>query len=188
MAADLLTVSETARRSGFSSSALRYYEREGLISAERTSGGQRRFHRAELRRLAFIAAARHIGLSLDEIRQSLAGLPDDRAPTREEWEQFSAQWRPRLEQQIGETELQLHATRQQAREDAPYYQHDTIGYNYRMSNLLAAVGLGQLESIDQRVRRKREIFFAYQSALAQVPGIDGADDNAAHPRLGKQVA
>ncbi|WP_419662665.1 DegT/DnrJ/EryC1/StrS aminotransferase family protein [Desulfosarcina variabilis str. Montpellier] len=60
---------------------------------------------------------------------------------------------------------------QQAREDAPYYQHDTIGYNYRMSNLLAAVGLGQLESIDQRVRRKREIFFAYKSALAQVPGI-----------------
>jgi dTDP-4-amino-4,6-dideoxygalactose transaminase len=47
---------------------------------------------------------------------------------------------------------------QQAREPAPRYEHITIGYNYRMSNILAAVGLGQLKTLEQRVARKREIF------------------------------
>jgi dTDP-4-amino-4,6-dideoxygalactose transaminase len=60
---------------------------------------------------------------------------------------------------------------QQARDDAPHYEHSTIGYNYRMSNILAAVGLGQLECIDRRVRRKREIFDTYRSALGQLPGL-----------------
>jgi MerR family redox-sensitive transcriptional activator SoxR len=104
MAADLLTVSETARRSGFSSSALRYYESEGLISAERTSGGQRRFHRAELRRLAFIAAARHVGLSLDEIRAALSTLPTRRSPTNADWERISNAWRDRLNREIAALE------------------------------------------------------------------------------------
>jgi MerR family redox-sensitive transcriptional activator SoxR len=96
----LLTVSEVARRSGFAASALRYYEREGLIRATRTSGGQRRFERGVLRRLAFIRAARNVGLSLEEIRLELAGLPDLRTPTRADWGRISRDWRQRLNEQI----------------------------------------------------------------------------------------
>lgn len=59
----------------------------------------------------------------------------------------------------------------QAREPAPYYQHTEIGYNYRMSNLLAAVGRGQLRVLDKRVQRKREIFALYHRLLADVPGL-----------------
>jgi MerR family redox-sensitive transcriptional activator SoxR len=101
---DLLSVSQTAERSGFAASALRYYEREGLISAERTDGGQRRFHRAELRRLAFIAAARHVGLSLDEIRAALSTLPTRRSPTAADWERISHAWRDRLNREIAALE------------------------------------------------------------------------------------
>ena len=79
---DLLTVSEVARRSGFAPSALRFYEREGLVHATRTGGNQRRYERGVLRRLAFIRAARNVGLSLDEVKAALATLPDGRTPTR----------------------------------------------------------------------------------------------------------
>ncbi|MBT8338858.1 MAG: aminotransferase class I/II-fold pyridoxal phosphate-dependent enzyme [Desulfatitalea sp.] len=60
---------------------------------------------------------------------------------------------------------------QQARDAAPHYEHATIGYNYRMSNILAAIGLGQLECLEARVRRTREIFDYYRTALSEVPGI-----------------
>lgn len=96
----LLTVSEVARRSGFAASALRYYEREGLITASRTGGGQRRFERNVLRRLAFIRAARNVGLSLEEIRVELAELPELRTPTRADWGRISRSWRQRLDEQI----------------------------------------------------------------------------------------
>jgi MerR family transcriptional regulator, redox-sensitive transcriptional activator SoxR len=61
---DLLTVGELAERSGFATSALRFYESKGLISSTRTSGNQRRYERSELRRLAFIRAAQNVGVSL----------------------------------------------------------------------------------------------------------------------------
>jgi MerR family redox-sensitive transcriptional activator SoxR len=96
----LLTVSEVAKRSGFAASALRYYEREGLIRATRTGGGQRRFERSVLRRLAFIRAARNVGLSLEEIRVELAELPELRTPTRADWGRISRDWRRRLDEQI----------------------------------------------------------------------------------------
>lgn len=60
---------------------------------------------------------------------------------------------------------------QQAREPAPHYEHATIGYNYRLSNVLAAIGRGQLRALDDRVRRKREIFGFYREALGELPGI-----------------
>ncbi len=101
---DLLTISETAKRSGFSASALRYYEREGLIEASRTEGGQRRFRRSELRRLAFIAAARHVGLTLGEIGEALALLPAERTPTKADWTRISRSWRQRLDDEIGALE------------------------------------------------------------------------------------
>lgn len=100
MSANDLTVSDVATRSGFSASALRFYERKGLISAERTAGNQRRFARAVLRRLAFIGAARHVGLTLDEIAEELDRLPGSRTPTAEDWAAISTSWRGRLEEEI----------------------------------------------------------------------------------------
>jgi MerR family transcriptional regulator, redox-sensitive transcriptional activator SoxR len=97
---DLLTVGEIARRSGFAESAVRYYEGLGLLTATRTSGGQRRFERSTLRRLAFIRAARNIGLSLDEISDALASLPAQRTPNRSDWGRLSRSWRQRLNDQI----------------------------------------------------------------------------------------
>jgi dTDP-4-amino-4,6-dideoxygalactose transaminase len=59
----------------------------------------------------------------------------------------------------------------QARDPAPHYQHSTLGYNYRLSNLLAALGRGQLANLDERVRARRENFETYREALAQLPGV-----------------
>jgi MerR family transcriptional regulator, redox-sensitive transcriptional activator SoxR len=97
---DLLTVSEVSARSGFAPSALRFYEREGLLHATRTTGNQRRYERSVLRRLAFIRAARNVGLSLDEIKEALHTLPDRRTPTRADWSRLSRSWRHRLDAQI----------------------------------------------------------------------------------------
>ena len=100
MAKDPLTVSEVAHRSGFAPSALRFYEEKGLIEASRTSGGQRRYARAVLRRLAFVRAARNIGLSLEEVRDALASLPGNRTPTVADWTRVSRAWRTRLDEEI----------------------------------------------------------------------------------------
>lgn len=99
-----LTIAEVSRRSGFAASALRYYEREGLIVASRTTGNQRRYERIVLRRLAFIRAARNVGLSLEEVRAELATLPADRAPTKADWHRISRHWRERLNQRIAAIE------------------------------------------------------------------------------------
>lgn len=95
-----LSVGEVAERSGFAPSAVRYYEREGLISAARSSGGQRRFDRNVLRRLAFISAARHVGLSLTEVKDALDQLPRSRTPTAADWTRISKHWRGRLNAEI----------------------------------------------------------------------------------------
>jgi MerR family redox-sensitive transcriptional activator SoxR len=97
---DLLAVGEVAARSGFAPSALRFYEREGLIHAQRTSGGQRRYERSVLRRLAFIRAARNVGVGLEEVRRVLERLPRSRTPTRADWTRISREWQHRLDDQI----------------------------------------------------------------------------------------
>ena len=101
---EALSIGEVARRSGFATSALRFYEELGVISARRTSGGQRRYDRSVLRRLAFIRAARNIGLTLDEVRTALAALPDSRTPTRADWTRVSRSWRGRIDEQIAALE------------------------------------------------------------------------------------
>ena len=101
---ELLTVSAVSQRSGFAPSALRYYERIGLVKAARSSGGQRRYERSVLRRLAFIRAARNIGLTLDEVAAALGTLPQGRAPTRADWARLSRGWRRRLDEQIAALE------------------------------------------------------------------------------------
>lgn len=60
---------------------------------------------------------------------------------------------------------------QQARDPFPHYEHSQVGYNYRMSNIVAAIGQGQLRVLEERVQRKREIFALYQAALGETPGI-----------------
>jgi len=60
----------------------------------------------------------------------------------------------------------------QSRDSAPHYQHSVVGYNYRMSNLLAAVGRGQLENLEERVARRKEIFGYYRKALGDLPGVE----------------
>src|SRR3954469_1246850 len=104
---ELLMIGEVAARSGFAASALRYYEREGLITSTRSVGGRRMYPRAVLRRLAFVRAARSVGLSLDEVRDALATLPDSRTPTKADWARLSRTWRARLDEQIAA----LHAIR-----------------------------------------------------------------------------
>ncbi|MFH8346642.1 redox-sensitive transcriptional activator SoxR [Streptomyces sp. NPDC018045] len=99
---DRLPIGELAGRSGLAASALRYYEELGLIHSERTGGGQRRFPRATLRRLAFIRAAQAVGLSLEETGAALARLPRDRAPNAAQWNRVARTWTRRIDQQIAE--------------------------------------------------------------------------------------
>ena len=95
-----LTIGALGERTGVATSALRFYEAEGLIHATRSAGGQRRFSRDALRRVSFIRIAQQVGLSLDEIRTALHELPDRRTPTEKDWHRLSASWRPRLDEQI----------------------------------------------------------------------------------------
>jgi MerR family redox-sensitive transcriptional activator SoxR len=97
---DVLTVTQVAERSGFAASALRYYESQGLVAATRSSGGRRRYERGVLRRLAFIRAASNVGLTLEEIREELSQLPENRTPTRADWQRISRHWRARLDEQM----------------------------------------------------------------------------------------
>ncbi len=97
---ETLTIGDFAARSGVAPSALRYYEKEGLIRSTRTAGNQRRYPRSALRRLAFIRAAQNIGVPLSEIREALAELPDTRTPTKADWSRLSRHWRARLDAQI----------------------------------------------------------------------------------------
>ncbi len=97
---DTITIGDLAARSGVAQSALRYYERLGLIRATRTTGNQRRYARPELRRVSFIRIAQQIGVSLEEIRDALASLPEERTPTKADWARLSARWRHRVDDQI----------------------------------------------------------------------------------------
>ncbi|GAA4583330.1 redox-sensitive transcriptional activator SoxR [Planotetraspora phitsanulokensis] len=95
-----LTVGDLAERSGVPSSALRFYERQGLIRSRRTSGNQRRFSRDTLRRVAFIRVAQRVGIPLSRVKDVLALLPEERTPNREDWARVSAWWRDDLTDRI----------------------------------------------------------------------------------------
>ena len=99
-ASSLLTIGELSRRTGLSVSAIRFYEARGLVSAIRTAGNQRRFLRADIRRLSFALIAQKIGLSLGEIEAELRKLPQGRAPTVKDWEQLSRRMKARLDERI----------------------------------------------------------------------------------------
>ena len=99
---ELLTIGETARRSGVATSTLRFYESRGLIKSLRAQSNQRRYQRATLRRIAIIRVAQTLGLSLAEIATAFESLPDQRNPTRKDWERLSTRWGRQLEQRIAD--------------------------------------------------------------------------------------
>lgn len=99
-----LSVGEVARRSAVPVSTLHFYEAKGLISSQRSAGNQRRYARDVLRRVAFIRVAQRVGISLADIEQALAGLPQQVAPSRSDWARLSARWRQRLDAQIDQLE------------------------------------------------------------------------------------
>ncbi|MDC8784988.1 redox-sensitive transcriptional activator SoxR [Roseateles koreensis] len=97
---DWIAIGELARRSGVAASALRFYETAGLLVSGRSDAGRRRYARSTLRRVGFIRAAQALGLSLDEIRQALASLPDARTPNLADWQRLSRGWQPMLDARI----------------------------------------------------------------------------------------
>jgi MerR family transcriptional regulator, redox-sensitive transcriptional activator SoxR len=97
---DALSIGEVASRSGVSASALRFYERQGLIASARSDGNQRRYDRSILRRIAFIQAGRAAGVTLAEIGRALDRLPTRRIPSRQDWERLSSRWRDDLDARI----------------------------------------------------------------------------------------
>jgi MerR family redox-sensitive transcriptional activator SoxR len=96
----LITIGALAARTGTSVSALRYYEAEGLITAHRSAGNQRRFARADIRRVSFIKIAQGLGLTMAEIARELAALPGSRTPTARDWSAISGRLAVRIETEI----------------------------------------------------------------------------------------
>jgi MerR family transcriptional regulator, redox-sensitive transcriptional activator SoxR len=99
-----LTIGELSARSGVSQSALRFYERKGLIEADRSSGNQRRYPPVTLRRVALVQAGRAAGIPLQRIGAALETLPRDRPPTKRDWERLSRSWRGELDERIATLE------------------------------------------------------------------------------------
>ena len=95
-----LTIGELARRTGLSVSAIRFYESRGLVRAIRTAGNQRRFLRADIRRLSFALIAQQLGLTLGQIEAELKTLPEGRPPSRADWQRISAHIRGVLDEKI----------------------------------------------------------------------------------------
>jgi len=100
----LIPISEMSRRSGVAASALRFYEERGLIRSDRTGSGHRRYPRAVLRRIAFIVFAQRMGLTLEEIGEELAKLPENRMPEPSDWARISGSWTARIDERIAELE------------------------------------------------------------------------------------
>lgn len=101
---DILTIGDLARRTGLSVPTIRFYEGKGLIEPLRTSGNQRRYVRADIRRLSFVLIAQKLGLSLGEIGEAMRGLPQGRTPNARDWARISGTIRQRIQAQIARLE------------------------------------------------------------------------------------
>ncbi|QFT00814.1 Redox-sensitive transcriptional activator SoxR [Labrenzia sp. THAF191b] len=97
---DLLTIGDLSERTGLSVSAIRFYEEKGLVHPSRNAGGQRRFLRADIRRLSFVLVAQEFGFSIAEIAAQLQRLPEGRAPTKADWTRISRDFRSHLDRKI----------------------------------------------------------------------------------------
>ncbi len=97
---EYLTVGEVAKRSGLPVSTIHFWEAKGLIRSARSGGNQRRFARAELRRIAVIKIGQRAGIPLTEIRDVLDTLPADRAINAKNWAALSNRWKRSLDERI----------------------------------------------------------------------------------------
>lgn len=95
-----ISIGRLAQRTGLSTSAIRFYERRGLVRPVRTPGGRREFQKADIRRLSFLLIAQRLGLKLTEIAALLDQLPEARTPTREDWAAISTGLKARIEARI----------------------------------------------------------------------------------------
>ncbi len=96
----IFSVGEVAARAGVATSALRFYEANGLIASDRTEAGHRRYAADAMRRVGFIKVAQRVGLSLGEIKAALDSLPSGRTPNRREWAELASSWQPILDERI----------------------------------------------------------------------------------------
>ena len=95
-----ISIGYLAKRTGLAVSAIRYYESQGLIHPERNAGGQRRFLRADIRRLSFVMIAQQFGFTIPQIAKTLQALPEGRTPTKADWANISAHFRTALDAKI----------------------------------------------------------------------------------------
>lgn len=95
-----MSIGEVAERTGLSVPTIRFYEAEELIFVTRCNGGARQFRRSDLRRLSFILAAKNLGFSLQEIKDTLNELPKSRTPTKRDWEKISQIFSQKISQRI----------------------------------------------------------------------------------------
>jgi len=95
-----MTVGQISRRSGVPVSTLHFYESKGLLKPTRTAANQRLYSRGMLRRIAIIKVAQKAGVPLATIQRALASLPENRAPTHEDWRKLSTRWRTELDSRI----------------------------------------------------------------------------------------
>lgn len=100
----MLSIGEVAERTGLAVSAIRYYADIGLIDALRSDGGTRRFARAEIRKVSFIAISQRLGFSLGEIAQQLETLPNHRPPSKKDWQRISNAFRLDIDDRIARLE------------------------------------------------------------------------------------
>lgn len=99
-----LSIGDISARTGLAVSAIRYYEAQGLIHPWRNASGQRRFQRADIRRLSFLMVAQRFGFSLGRIREELDRLPKTRAPTKADWSRVAASFRNEIDERIATLE------------------------------------------------------------------------------------
>jgi MerR family redox-sensitive transcriptional activator SoxR len=95
-----LSIGQIADRTGLAVSAIRFYEDQGLVRPHRNAGGQRRYDRADIRRLSFVMIAQRLGFTLAEIRAQFAALPEGRTPTKADWSKISRRFGSELDDRI----------------------------------------------------------------------------------------
>lgn len=100
----MISIGQMAERTGLAVSAIRYYETEGLVRPIRTAGGQRQFHRADIRRLSFVRITQQLGFTIAEIREQLSRLPEGRTPNKRDWERLARGFRDELDRRIAAME------------------------------------------------------------------------------------
>ncbi len=97
-----LTIGQVAKRTGLATSAIRYYEDEGLVLPFRNTAGQRRFDSADIRRLSFVMLSQKLGFTISEIREAMKPLPMDRAPSKADWTRISKTFGEVMDQRISQ--------------------------------------------------------------------------------------